>query len=313
MSNYSDSSFSTDPNSSWYKIFQYIEKGSKVLDIGCSSGNFGKVLIEEKGCVVDGIELDLDDYKVAKKHLRNVYHLNIETDNLDEISDTYDYIYFGDVIEHLVTPAPTLRRIHHLLKPNGQLVFSIPNMAHLSVRLMVLQGSIIRGETGLLDKTHLHFYTTAEVERVLKEAGYDLIHFDPVLKDLPRQIIDKELAAVGLQTTEEFVEFTRTTEASIYQIVGAARLAGSGKKVVKAVLPKSSPVDVFETLLNETKSYYEAQLKANNRHIKKLEKYAKEANASYEHVLAELKRKDEEIAHMQQRFLHKVVKKIRHQ
>lgn len=312
MSNYSDSSFATDPNSSWYKIFSYIKDGSKILDIGCSSGNFGKVLIDQKNCVVDGIELDEEDFKAAQKVLRRVYNLNVETDDLSAIKDTYDYIYFGDVIEHLVTPIPSLQRIHKFFKPDGQLLFSLPNMAHASVRLMLLQGDFQYGETGLLDKTHLHYYTTAELQRVLTEAGYNLKYFDPVLKDFPEELVAQELKKVGLPVTPEFMQFLRTTEASIYQMVGAADLLPSTAKPVKATLPSSSPVDIFQKYLQNVERTYKRQLAEQKRHNKKLEAYAKDTVAKLEEAQAVANHRGQQLDKLKQNPVYRAARRIRH-
>lgn len=274
MSNYSESYFSEDPNSSWFKAFTYIKPKAKVLDIGCSSGNFGQVLKEQKDCIVDGVEPDPDDFRAAQKHLRNVYMLNVETDDLSVLTEKYDYIYFGDVIEHLVTPIPTLRRVASLLKTGGSIVFSIPNMSHLSVRLMLLKGEFLRGETGLLDKTHLHFYTHSEIQRVFSEAGYYIDDLSPVLKDLPKAVVGRELASVGLAVSDKFLEFAGATEASVYQFVGVAKMTTKKPKTQK--LHFSSPVDLFQVYLDETKQYYEARIKANEQHIAKLENVVRE-------------------------------------
>lgn len=311
MSNYSSSSFSDDPNSSWSKVSDYIKSGATVLDVGCSSGNFGKVLIDNKGCVVDGVELDANDYKLAKTKLRNVFNLNIETDDLGIIKNKYDYIYFGDVIEHLVWPVATLERIKSHLSQKGCLIFSIPNMAHLLSRLMLLQGDFEYGETGLLDKTHLHFYTPNEIERIFALAGYKITYFDPVLKDLPEELIESELGKVGLRMTSEFLEFTRTSQASIYQMVGAA-IPATGK-IKNVLLPPSSPVDKFQILLDNTKAHYEAQLRSQKKHIKKIENYAKDAVGKYQQSLNIINEKDNEIASLKQNLIKRVARKIRRQ
>jgi len=271
MSNYSDSTFAKDKNSSWFKAYNYITKNSTVLDIGCSSGTFGEVLINEKDCTVDGIEPDAEDFKIAKEKLRNVYKLNIESDDLKSVASKYDYIYLGDVIEHLVTPIPTLKRLTPLLKSEGKIVFSIPNMSHLSVRLMLLKGEFLYGETGLLDKTHLHFYTHSEVQRVFRESGYIISKLDPVLKDYPKELLEQELGKVGLKLTDQFIKFANSTEASVYQFVGVAR-RDQGKSQKSQQLDIVSPVDKFQAYLDETKKYYENIITGNEEHINKMQK-----------------------------------------
>ena len=229
------------------------------------------MLISKKDCIVDGVEPDSGDFKEAKRRLRNVYQLNIETDDLTPINDRYDYVYFGDVIEHLVHPVESLKRVTDLLKPTGKLVFSIPNMSHISVRLMLLNGDLIYGRTGLLDVTHLHFYTHQEVQRVFSEAGYVITDLNPVLIDYPSELMSKELERAGLSVTDEFINIAAKTEASVYQFVGMAEPAGK-KKLKSSQLSLVSPVDKFQIYLNETKKYYEDIVKADKAHIAKQDK-----------------------------------------
>jgi 2-polyprenyl-3-methyl-5-hydroxy-6-metoxy-1,4-benzoquinol methylase len=258
MSNYSDSFFDkANINSSWYKIYHLILKNSKVLDIGSSSGNFGEVLIKEKGCEVDSIEMDEADAKLAAKKLGKVWVLNVETDSLGKIPHGYyDYIYFGDVIEHLVTPSETLKRVRPLLNKEGAVLFSIPNMAHLMVRLELLVGKFDHTETGLLDKTHLHFYTQKEVLRVFEEAGYSVDHLDFVRKDYPKKLIEQFLKEHGLVVTGEFYKRMSATDASAFQFVGRA----IPSKVKKHKLPEFGPIDMFEKFHTGTIESYKKNL-----------------------------------------------------
>jgi SAM-dependent methyltransferase len=272
MSQYSDSKFTKDDNSSWYKIFKMINPGSKVLDVGCSSGNFGEVLIREKGCVVHGIEIDSQDRAEANKKLNKVFGYNVETDDLSGLDRDYDFIYFGDVIEHLHWPSPTLKKIGGYLKQDGGLLFSVPNMTHLLVRLKLLEGKFEHGETGLLDKTHLHYYDYDFLQSTLNTASYELALFDPVLKDIPKEIIEEELAKVGLKATKKFLDFTRSTQASIYQFVGQARKVETDKLPKILPLQFSSPADIFQDYLDRTTKHYQQTIvnyKKNQRSLKR--------------------------------------------
>jgi methionine biosynthesis protein MetW len=282
VSNYSDSSFTKDPNSSWYKVYKAIKPGSKVLDVGCSSGNFGQVLIDKKKCVVHGIEIDKNDLVEAKKKLHKVFDYNIETDNLSGLDKDYDYIYFGDVIEHLVHPEKTLARIRPLLKHDGRLLFSVPNMTHLLVRLLLLQGKFEYGNTGLLDRTHLHYYDYDFLQRNLNEAGFEISAIDPVKKDLPEEVIKAELAKVGLKLTKEFLDFCRTSHASYYQFVGQAKVVPKNKLPKLTELAVSSPIDIFQTYLQQTSKYYEDTITNLTDQIKEQEDLRREGRLRIE-------------------------------
>lgn len=257
MSNYSDSQLQKDKNSSWYKVLEIISDKSKVLDIGCSSGNFGVELIKKKKCLVDGIELDKEDFNLAKTKLRNVYNLNVEIDDLGIINEKYDYIYFGDVIEHLVQPSKTLKRVKQLLKNDGRVVFSIPNMAFIAIRLELLMGEFEYTETGILDKTHLHFYTLKEVERTFSEADYTLDILDFVESGYSTDVIKWYLEKVGLVGSKKFFDFCKTPEASAFQFIGSAKVGGK-TKVTK--LKKFSP-------FNRQDEYYKQKFEEYNNII----------------------------------------------
>ncbi|HEY8992980.1 MAG TPA: class I SAM-dependent methyltransferase [Candidatus Microsaccharimonas sp.] len=268
MSNYSDSSFDGEnANTSWYKAFRLVPVKSKVLDVGCSSGNFGYELAKRLDCVVDGVEINPKDANEARKKLRNVYSINIETDDVAVIKDTYDIIYFGDVIEHLVDPVAALKRTKTLLSKNGKIIFSIPNMAFIGIRLDLLDGNFDYTETGLLDKTHLHFYTKKEIEHVFEEAGFAIDTFDYVQKDYPKKVIKKELAKVGLTPNELFYKNAAKIEASSFQFVGSA-VVGRTKQVSKRA--QFGPIDLFETYLNDTVKNYTNEQKKLQEQINEL-------------------------------------------
>jgi 2-polyprenyl-3-methyl-5-hydroxy-6-metoxy-1,4-benzoquinol methylase len=286
MSNYSESYFDESAqNTSWYKVFHLIKKETNVLDVGSSSGNFGKVLTDKKGCTVDGIELDKADAKEASKKLNNVWVLNIESDDLSGIPHNfYDYIYFGDVIEHLVTPIQTLERIKPLFKKSGSLIFSIPNMGHVGVRLALLKGQFEYTETGLTDKTHLHFYTKDEVERVLQEAGYSLEELDFIQKDYPKELLKNKLDEIGLSANKKFYDLINKPDASAFQFVGLARPS----KATKRKLKKFGPIDLFEKFHEDTKTNYEIEI---NNLKSELEMYKKQAKQPIRTTVGKIKRR----------------------
>jgi hypothetical protein len=143
-------------------------------------------------------------------------------------------------------------------------------MAHLSVRLMLLKGSFDYGETGLLDKTHLHFYDYSGVKRLFEEGGYEITYLDPVLNDTSAESLNEQLEAVGLKPTKEFIEFTRTTDASVYQFVGAASPVVKIPKHKK--LQFTSPVNLNQKVLNNTVRHFEQTISGMNDKITSLEK-----------------------------------------
>ncbi len=95
------------------------------------------------------------------------------------ITDPFDYVLCGDVLEHLRRPEQTLRWVRSLLRPSGKLVASLPNSGHAWVRLNVLLGRFPKDERGLFDRTHLHFFTLAGWRELFASAGFRLESIEP--------------------------------------------------------------------------------------------------------------------------------------
>ena len=230
MSSYSN--FHVDlnnKNSSWTKVYELVSESSTILDVGCSSGYFDKVLIDEKSCIVDGIEIDPEDAQRAEKVCRKLLIGNIEDTSLDLSqlpTDKYDFIMFIDVLEHLLDPSGALKRVSRLLKPNGKIIFSIPNMANNSVRMQLLQGDFDYEPSGLLDETHLHYYTDKTIDKMIKNSGMYLQEITSTQNDISPQVIKEVLSRVGLDYSVEFYEYLNDGNAIAYQYIGTI-----GKKI----------------------------------------------------------------------------------
>lgn len=233
MSQYSNNKYINDNNHSWSLLYKLIDSNTKVLDIGCSSGNFGEGLIKQKSCVVDGIELNSKDSEMARNKLRNVYNLNVELDDISFFKEKYDYIVFADVIEHLINPVSTLLNIKKLLKKNGKIVYSLPNMAHISIRLQLLAGEFMYTETGLLDKTHLHFYTKMSIQSMFQEASYEIIKQDYTQIIYSKDFLENRFKELGL-VMNDYKRYLQTDEANAFQFVGLAKQKVMSKSQEKA-------------------------------------------------------------------------------
>ncbi len=238
MSNYTDVAYTGDRNTTWYKMQNNIPDGSRVLDVGCSSGNFGEFLTKNKKCEVIGIDLDKKDVVQAKRVLKAAYVMNVEEDDFSKLGK-FDRIIFADVLEHLQDPVTSLKKIKKSLKPNGQILFSIPNMAHMGTRLMLLTGKFEYGETGLLDKTHLHFYDENEVRRIFNDAGFQFKDLDWTEYYIPEAEVNAMLAEVGLKPTRQFIKDAKKVSAVALQYVGAVSPSNTTPKIVD--LPAMSP------------------------------------------------------------------------
>ncbi len=225
MSNYKGVYKPDAENDPWNKVFDMVKKGSTVLDVGCSTGNFGEALIKHKGCIVDGIEPDKGDYSKATHKLRQVVNSFAEEAMTNTFKGRkYDHIVLLDVSEHIYDPVALLKLFKTHLNPGGSILFSIPNMAHVSVRLMLLAGDFEYGETGLLDNTHLHFYTLHEIDRVFSAAGYSISKFDNTEAIYPLTLIENQLKKLGIKHTPTLEKLLTEDDARVFQYVGMAEV-----------------------------------------------------------------------------------------
>jgi 2-polyprenyl-3-methyl-5-hydroxy-6-metoxy-1,4-benzoquinol methylase len=145
--------------------------GGRVFEGGVSSGYFAEVLVAA-GLRVDGHELDPQAALRARKVCDRVFVGDLQTFDPGELEHDYDVLLFGDTLEHIADPAPVLRRLATRLKPGGHLVVSIPNVANWSIRLSLLSGRFRYTDRGILDRTHLRFYTRKTMVEMIESAGF---------------------------------------------------------------------------------------------------------------------------------------------
>jgi len=185
----------TDPVSTHALQFRMISEGARVLDIGCHTGILGEALRKQKHCHVIGIDNDRDALGVAKSRLDSALEIDIEipgwTRTLLEVGKSnFDVVLFGDVIEHTRDPLSILGETKVLIAPHGVAIVSLPNVANLRIRLGLLFGRFTYQDSGILDRTHLRFFTLQSARKMLKDAGYQPIEERYSGYSLPRWLID---------------------------------------------------------------------------------------------------------------------------
>lgn len=198
-------------------LYDDVEPGSTVLDFGCSTGYFGKYLKDTKKCFVYGLEIS-EDIKEARKNLDGVYSFDLDGSWPEEVFERkYDALFFGDVIEHLKYPEEVLRKAGKLLKPGAKIFISTPNIAHISTRLELLGGNFEYESMGILDNTHLKYFTKKSLTQLVDSAGYDIVRLDSSTNDYPKEIIKKILKKNGLVAEQKFWDITKSLEARAFQ------------------------------------------------------------------------------------------------
>jgi 2-polyprenyl-3-methyl-5-hydroxy-6-metoxy-1,4-benzoquinol methylase len=220
-------SFDATPGSAHELVVGLVPSGARVLEVGCATGYMSEVLAKRLGCAVTGLELFPEAAAVAREHCQRVLVGDAETFDFEGAlrGERFDAVLFADVLEHLRDPGAVLRRVRALLVPGGAVVASIPNVAHASVRLALLGGEFRYGETGLLDRTHLRFFTHESIQDLFEGAGFSITHWSrrrlgveeseiaPPAREVPAAV-RVWLAADPEATTYQFVIRASPTEAA---------------------------------------------------------------------------------------------------
>lgn len=146
------------------------------LDIGCAAGVLGQSLLQTGVSIAcDGIEPNAEAAGLAQTRLRRVWNGTLESLAGEVPWHEYDLIILADVLEHLVDPWHALRQLH-LLTPRGcRLLLSVPNVRHYKVSLPLLwRGEFRYADQGIMDRTHLHFFTRGSLIETLHECGWEV-------------------------------------------------------------------------------------------------------------------------------------------
>lgn len=200
------------------KILSRMGIGKKILEIGCSTGYITKILKENLNCRVTAIEIDQEAASHAGKYCERLIVGDAEHIDYKQHfeGENFDVILFGDVLEHMKYPDRVLTAVKGLLTNDGYIVASIPNIAHASIITELLDGKFDYSEFGLLDKTHLRFFTRESVYRLLESSGYIVDMIDIVYSPYER-----ELKAKLQDIPEDIVEYiySHNKDAETYQFI----------------------------------------------------------------------------------------------
>lgn len=155
-----------------------------VLDIGCGNGSFGRMLKLRFGCTVFGIEPDPASALQASKIIDTVINACFDEYIEGLESHQFDCIFFNDVLEHLVSPEDSLLLCKRYLKPGGKIIASIPNIRWYPVILSLLKYKDFKYQNaGVMDKTHLRFFTEKSMVRLFESTGYTIKKIEGINED----------------------------------------------------------------------------------------------------------------------------------
>jgi 2-polyprenyl-3-methyl-5-hydroxy-6-metoxy-1,4-benzoquinol methylase len=167
----------------------YVPNHSLVLDVGSACGDFGLLLQREKNCHVHGMEFSQASIEIAEKTLAysRIHQVDLNSfdeDRFEQYTGYFDCIALLDVLEHVVDSSRALRGLKRFLKPDGFFVISLPNVAFGDIKLQLLADNFIYTETGILDETHVRFFTHRSIAEYFAEQGIEILDCSAKVEDI---------------------------------------------------------------------------------------------------------------------------------
>lgn len=218
----------TAANTSDLLLLQQIRIGATVLECGCAAGYMTRYLQEQLQADVFIVEKDRDGFDRARQYAVDGVCADLEQTDAwsTHFGDLrFDYILFADVLEHLHDPVKVLEKAGELLKADGVLLASVPNVAHTDILLNLYKNSWNYQPFGLLDDAHIHFFGRENIRDQLTDSGFTLLCMDYVI----RPPFQTEQANGGISAADMPVvdAICRRPYADVYQFVLTAKKANT--------------------------------------------------------------------------------------
>ena len=255
LSHYHASINPRDENNSHAVMLRMVGFNKRVLEAGCASGHMSEML-KGQGCSVVGVEIDPKVVSPAMPWLERVVVGDFDEDQLwEELEgESFDAILFGDVLEHLKDPLHALRESAKHLAPSGTVVISVPNIAHADVKIALLKGAFPYSENGLLDQTHIYFFTKESLLELVKKAGLIAVEVCRVTTPVFATEIDVLRSDVDDQVLKAILA---DRESETYQFVVKA-VRDDGTRSLENL--SSDLIGLTDQLLDLTKHYESLRL-----------------------------------------------------
>ena len=210
------------PFSSHHRIVEAVRAGSRVLDVGCAGGYMARAL-GDRGCFVVGVDGRAD--AAAEAACDRFYVADLDGGDWAPAERDFDYILFGDVLEHL-RDSSLLGRCKAWLAPNGRVIASTGNVALWFMRLSLLTGRFRYAPRGILDETHVRLYTRQTFRQLMADSGFRVVDEDATVIPLEQLFARAEQAGIGgLIEQAEYSLARLWPELFAYQIILQAEAA----------------------------------------------------------------------------------------
>ena len=157
--------------------------GLKILDIGCGTGVLGAFFKKNQNCYVAGVEINQSAYELALQNLDTVVKGNFETLDLPFENNFFDIVIMGDVLEHLVDPVRSIHKILPLINNQGKILITVPNVRNWRVvKSLVFNDNWQYEDWGILDYTHMRFFTKKSLQSLLLKQNIEIINIERVIQ-----------------------------------------------------------------------------------------------------------------------------------
>ncbi|MDB5194414.1 MAG: Methyltransferase type 11 [Parcubacteria group bacterium] len=156
------------------KIFALLGdvSGKRILDVGCAGGYFGEEVKKKGDCEFIGIDISEKSVAEAKTKIDGAFVVDIQSEKTNFPNDHFDAIIFSEVIEHLLFPEKALEELKRIMKKDGVLIITTPNLLVFSNRVRMLFGKFEYKDFTYFERGHIHFFTVASLRKLLKEEGF---------------------------------------------------------------------------------------------------------------------------------------------
>lgn len=233
-----------------------------VLEVGCASGHVTEHLVAA-GNRVTGVEIDAESAELARPLLRALHVVDLDRTPLSTVEEgRFDVLVLGDVLEHFADPRPVVTDLLTLLRPGGRVVISVPHVAHVDVRLMLLEGTWRYQDDGLLDRDHVRWFTRDGLADLLRDVGLVATAVERVRVGIGGSNVPCHPEVHGAQVLD-FIRSDR--EWDTYQFVLTAERAGGQADALDADPPNwPAPDEVAAhcTRLEEANRSLQAEVEA---------------------------------------------------
>ena len=290
-----------EENSPFWYICENIGRNQRVLDVGCATGYLGELL--KNNFEVDIVGIDYQDYHLNKAQKRNVYSdlinldLNSFENELNKYNNYFDRIILADVLEHLTDPMEVLVKLSKLLKSDGKFLIDIPNIAHASIKYNLLSDNFDYTPMGLLDNTHIRFFTLNSIIKELSRNKFLIEKIEYIFFG-PGQFHDQSVNYANYP--KEIIDYVENDiESAIYQIflvfeksdLDHESLLNRNIKFKESDIITEKEKHAPETINNPLKTL-EDIIQENNNAITYLERNLNQKNDDIVNLLVKLQEKD---------------------